>query len=214
MLPTVLKGALIGLPPCGLIAVVMLGRAFEFQLAASNSGAVARRRRMWFFGSWIDAQHVAVVGVRVKPGYGSNPADRIQVNLLDSGCDVILQVADEASDGQDVGSVLALALQSGYLLDKPIRLDGEGRADGGPLEGCGSTVASQNGGDLSAPAGKERVEVTLNSIGDAVLSTDMAGHVIEPDFPTSAHQSLPILLSQFRHLPKSRPTTILRRRLA
>ena len=111
---------------------------------------------MWFFGSWIDAQHVAVVGVRVKPGYGSNPADRIQVNLLDPGCDVILQVAqvaDEASDGQDVGSVLAPALQVGHLLDKPIRLDGEGRADGGPLAGRGSTVASQNDGDLSAPAG-------------------------------------------------------------
>jgi hypothetical protein len=156
MLPIVLKGALIGLPPCGLIAVVMLGRAFEFQLAASNSGAVARRRRMWFFGSWIDAQHVAVVGVRVKPGYGSNPADRIQVNLLDPGCDVSLQVADEASDGQDVGSVLAPALQVGHLLDKPIRLEGEGRTDGGLLEGRGSTVASQNDGDLTR-SGLERV---------------------------------------------------------
>jgi hypothetical protein len=37
---------------------------------------------------------------------------------------------------------------------------------------------------------------------------------IGPDFPTSAHQSLQILLSQFRHVPKSRPTTILHRRLA
>lgn len=124
-LPAVWKGAVFGVPVCGLVAVVMLGRSFEFVGAAGGGGAVARRRWLWVFGPEIDAARVAAVVLRLRPGYGSAAADRIQVSLVDCGGAEVLPVADEASDGGDVGAVLTLAVQAARVLGRPVRVEGE-----------------------------------------------------------------------------------------
>jgi hypothetical protein len=124
-LPSVWKGALFGLPLCGLLAVVMLGRRFEFQGPSGDGGAVVRRRWLWLFGPEIDVVGVVAVAVRLRPGYGTGAADRIRVCLVDAGAGELLEAADEASDGTDVGAVLTLALQVGHVLGKPVRVEGE-----------------------------------------------------------------------------------------